>query len=274
MIVRVLLPVVAVSVAVAAAGCAKQASAQPTATSPSTASGYAAPSKTQLQEALLTNFGDAKPYVAEMHGADSIVLVPVSGNKAAAQEAGLTQLPIATSVCAPWLSGPLVLAMKAGALGPTGEAALTTIYGSYPKPSKTAQSPASVALIRGSEVIVAAPSQAAAAKLIPGPVPATCQHTRVATQQLPTLPVQWNPGQVKSLDVAPLGAQVQAESIIQHGANYLPPTWAETFRLRNYDIGIVIETWPGISKPLTVLQQLADAAEVKVSATLPGLASN
>jgi hypothetical protein len=196
-----------------------------------------------------------------------VLLAPLSLTSPAAKEADITQLPVSDRRCAPWLNGLVASAAAAPPASRPALAVLRPIYGDYSKP-KARSGAASITLIRGGEAIAVAPSAAAAATLIPGLVSAACQHTRIATRDLPSLPIQWNPAVISPLHVAQVGDQVQAESILRHGPTYLPPMWSETIRLRNVVVGINFQAWPGITNPLAVLQHLAKAASAKAEAVL------
>jgi hypothetical protein len=197
------------------------------------------------------------------------LISPVFGNPAGFKKAGLHQGPVRDQNCRPWLSGILWTAAENPALGHTAEAAFTLIGGEYTKP-KSPPPPADLPVIRVNEVIVAAPSQPLAAGMIPpGSVPVQCQHTVTPVPGPSTRSPRWRRTQVRPADPVRAGDEAQAEYIIPQGSP-LPPFWAETFRMRNYDIELDVQTGYGVQQPRLVLQRLVHTAYMKAREALLG----
>jgi hypothetical protein len=231
---------------------------------------YAPPGGARLKSALLAEFGGARPVRFFLSDSDSILIAPVFGNPAGLRQAGLSEGPVRDQSCRPWLTGILWVAAKNPALGHTGKAAYTLIAGEYTKPASPSLPPADLPVIRVNEVIVAAPSEPVAARMIPPrDVPVQCQHTVTPVPGPPTRSPKWRPTQVRPADPVRAGDEAQAEYIIPQGSP-LPPLWAETFRMRNYDIELDVQIGHGVQQPRLVLQRLVRAAYLKAHATLIG----
>jgi hypothetical protein len=263
--------VVAVGVLMAASGCSGQVGRHraPTAGDPGRV--YAAPGGALLRSALLTGFGDARPVRFFLHGSDSVLIAPVFANPAGFKKAGWSEIPVRDQECRPWLSGLLWAAARNPALGRTAAAAFTIIGGEYTNPGSPPRSPADLPAIWVHEVVVAAPSEAVAAGMIPpAEVPVQCQHTVSPVLRGPsTGSPAWRPTQISPAGAVRAGDQAQAETIVQEG-NSLPPLWSETFRMRNFDVELDVRIAHSVQQKRIVLKRLVQAAYVRARAALLG----
>jgi hypothetical protein len=197
-----------------------------------------------------------------------IVLAPLAQNGALAREYGAADFPVRDARCRPWVAGLWSNAVQTPGLGRSA-AAIASFYGAYSAPRPHSTSLADVTLMEALEVIVAAPSAAAAARLTPGPVAARCQQASLWARKLPSLPFGWVPGQLRQITVPGVGQNSSAWRL--YGAAGIPvlrTTWIDTFRVSRYVVQVIAAMWPGIKNPAAVLHQLANAAYARARQVL------
>jgi hypothetical protein len=223
----------------------------------------------QLRSALLTRFGHARtlPSPASGHNGPplSIVLAPTPANDRAARENGEADPPVSDPRCRLWTAGLWSEAVHTPGLGTSSRAAITSLYGLYyiPKPHS-----ADVPLVSVSEIILATPAPAAAAKLTGGTMPSQCRRARVYAQPAAGLPQRWMATGGQLLKVALLGQQTHAlRGIEQIGPRESRTIWTEWFRLKNYIVAVGMAGGRGVRFP-SALRQLAQAACAKARAAL------
>jgi hypothetical protein len=222
----------------------------------------------KLEGALLTQFGLAKRVAPAPGAPAAVVLTPRSQNDAQAKQYGAADFPVRNPQCRTWVAGLWGAAVHTTGLG-TAEAALASLYGEYANIHHGAHSVSAVPLMEISEIVLETPTGGAAAQLRGGPVPASCQHTRLWSQDATGQPYRWYAGHIQPLGAPGVGQDSHAElDQADVGTPFLHQEWRAIFCLNNFVIQVAAIMWPGVPHPATVLNQLAQAAYTKARGAL------
>lgn len=223
----------------------------------------------KLEGALLTQFGLAKRIAPAPSAPAAVVLTPRSQNDAQAKRYGAADFPVRNPQCRTWVAGLWGTAVHTTGLGISNEAALASLYGEYANVDRGAHSLSAVPLMDISEIVLEVPTGATATQLEAGPVPASCQHTQLWSQNATGQPYGWYPGHIQPLPAPGVGQDSRAELDQAYiGTPFLHQDWRAIFRLNNFAIQVAAIMWPGVPHPATVLNQLAQAAYTKARGAL------